>query len=137
VGYQLVTAATGLTTDQNNHFALFSYSGGTLTKVAESLNVTDGSLWTGTLGYRSVAFSSTYEDAPEGLYYVAWIYNQSAGTAPFIGAASVTTGHLEDMSFTNSATFIRIASGTSIPSSTTMGALTNEDDRFWITLEKP
>lgn len=75
------------TGDNTNSIALYKYSGGVLTKVAETAN--DENIWKNTAGsFVSVPFLSTYSAGP-GLYYVSALYNNSAQTTqPRIGAAS-------------------------------------------------
>ena len=103
-----------------NRFALFSYSGGTLTRIAQTIN--SDTVWETavTNGWTSFAF-----DAPvavsAGLYYIAALYNGGA-TIPTIGIvpnsfnASVNIGD-----FTNSAKLSLILAGqATMPSSVSM-----------------
>ena len=62
------------TANNYNGVALYSYSGGTLTKVASSTD--DGNIWKGgTNTWQSKAFSSTYS-ATAGLYYIVSFYQK-------------------------------------------------------------
>lgn len=81
------------TGDQTNDIALFSYSAGTLTKIAEtassntfySSNVTANTLIT-------TAWASPVALTGGQIYYVGWIYNNSAQTtAPTIGGGQALT----------------------------------------------
>jgi hypothetical protein len=125
-GVKFFQATQGVyTADNNNKIGLYSYSGGTLTKVAESAD--NGNLWKGTPNnWRTQAFSSPYVASP-GLYFVSALYNQSAQTtAPTIGAmAPVLNATVSTMDFTNSATFTGLAPTTNdLPASQSIGGLT-------------
>ena len=93
-GIRFFLRTTGsYTADNTNNVALYSYSGGTLTLVAESAN--NGALYAGTANsYISAPFTAPYAAAP-GLYYAAVLYNQSAEvTAPVIQSVSVGNGNI-------------------------------------------
>jgi len=89
--------------DQYNGVALYSVSGGTWTKVAETTN--DGTFWEGTANtWHTKAFATPY-DAAEGVYYIAALYcnNGSQVTAPAIlGMTSLQGNNNGLMDFTNS-----------------------------------
>jgi hypothetical protein len=90
------------TANNYNGVALYSVSGGTLTRVDSSAN--DGNTWKATSGaWTSKAFSSTYS-AAAGIYYVAALYSSSAATAaPQIGAGAATlAAAVKYFDFTNS-----------------------------------
>lgn len=72
------------TGDNNNRVALYSYSGGTLTQVATSAN--DEAIWKAASNtYTTASFTAPYA-AAAGLYFVGFIYNNSAQvTAPALG----------------------------------------------------
>jgi hypothetical protein len=67
------------TGDQTNGLALYIYSAGTLVKVRETAN-----------DYVQVPFT-TPAVLSKGLYYIAAIYNSSAGTAPQIDMTAIGT----------------------------------------------
>lgn len=91
------------TANNTNSISLYSYSGGTLTKEAESAN--NGNIWKGaSTTIQTVAFASSYA-AAAGIYFVGYLYStSSASTAPTVGilAASVG-GNANAFDFTNSA----------------------------------
>jgi hypothetical protein len=94
-------AAGSYTADQYNGVALYSYSGGTLTKVDSSAN--DGNIWVSANNtWTSKAFYTTYT-AAAGVYYIGFVYNSSAQTtAPTIGAnATTVSGTVNTFDFTN------------------------------------
>jgi hypothetical protein len=69
---------TGSYTGNNfNGVGLYSYGGGTLTRVASSSSSL--SLWGGATGFLQISFSSTYA-AAKGLYFIALMYSSSAQT---------------------------------------------------------
>jgi hypothetical protein len=116
------------TGDQTNSISLFSYSGGTKTKVAESAN--DANIWKGTSNtWQTVAFASTYV-AAAGLYFVGFLYNQSAQTtAPALGALTASANAaVNGVDFTNSAKLHSSRSGQNTVASTyamSLSGLTN------------
>ena len=87
-GVAFFLSVTGVYTPSNtNGVALYTYSSGSFTKVAESTNT--GALWSGTAqAYLQVPFSSTYA-ITAGEYYVGLLYSSSAQTtAPSLGGAT-------------------------------------------------
>lgn len=88
------------TASDTNSVSLFSYSGGTITKQAESTN--NGNLWKGS-ALRAEAFASTYA-APAGFYYIGMLYNTSAQTTgPTVGSTTTTSNAtINTFDFTNS-----------------------------------
>jgi hypothetical protein len=91
------------TGNNTNSISLYSYSGGTLTKVAESAN--DENIWKAASGsWQTTPFASTYA-AAAGIYFVGLLYNNSAQTtAPSIGKlADNLGGNSVIADFTNSA----------------------------------
>jgi hypothetical protein len=78
-GVGLISHTAGSFTGDNNcKIGLYTRSGSTFTRVAQSVNNT--AIFTQTAGaYFEVAFSSTYVAAP-GLYYIAVLFNASAIT---------------------------------------------------------
>lgn len=126
--------AGNYTGDNNNKVGLYTYSGGTLTKVAESTN--DANLWKATGGtFGSKAFSSTYA-AGAGLYFIAILYNQSSQTtAPVINKQPDQPVNTLAVDFTNSAKLASKLTGqTDLPSSQAMSGLTAETDTPWLAL---
>jgi hypothetical protein len=90
IPFQVATTVNGLafiqtqtgnyTADNNNRVGLYSTNGTTLTLVASSAN--DGSLWqtaSANTGFQ-VPFTTPYSLTVPGLYYAAFIYNNSAQT---------------------------------------------------------
>lgn len=125
-GVKWYQATQGSYTASNyNGVGLYSYSGGTLTKVASSTD--DGNIWKGSSNtWQSKAFSSTYA-ASAGVYFVGFLYCRSAETtAPAIGffplSANAAVGGVD---FTNSAKLQGTLSGqTALPSSQAMSGIT-------------
>lgn len=122
------------TGDSFNGVALFSYNAGTLTQVAVSANTAD--CWKATAdSYSSLAFSSTYK-AAAGLYFVGALYHNSAQTtAPSIGSSPAVVAYQVIQGpggSKNPAGYL--SSQTSMPASTTMGALGTGTSRVWLTL---
>lgn len=125
---------TGLMTWQNvngvftannyNGVGLFSYSGGTLTKIAESTN--DLALWTGGASvWKTIPFSAPVI-LSKGVYYAAALRcSTAAGTAPTVLAfGNFLTANIA-FDFTNSAFLGAVGTGvTALPSSITASALT-------------
>jgi hypothetical protein len=126
-GVKWAQTITGVYTANNyNGVALYSYSGGTCTLVASSTN--DGTIWsTGSAVWRSKAFSSTYS-ASAGIYFVAFLYNQSAQTtAPTLAAGASTSSNSGLVDFTNSAKVSSTLSAqTSLPLSFAMSSTNNQ-----------
>lgn len=118
-------AQGNFTGDQTNSIALYSYSGGTLTKVAESAN--NANIYKGTSNtWQQVSFSSTYS-ATAGIYYIGFLYNQSAQTtAPTLGSANFSNSGASGAGtlFSNSArTAAILSSQTSHPSTVAASSL--------------
>ena len=112
------------TADNYNGVGLYSYSGGTMTLVASSTN--DGNIWKGTAQtWQTKAFSSTY-NAAAGLYFIAYIYNNSAQTtAPIIGGTTSFSANAAVYDFTNSAKLSSTLNGqNSLPASQAMSGTT-------------
>jgi hypothetical protein len=75
----LVGTAGNYTANNTNGVALYSYSGGTLTLVAQT-GAGSGSTW-GSGGYNKIPFGATYS-ASAGMYYIVTLYCRSAETTP-------------------------------------------------------
>jgi hypothetical protein len=117
-GVKWIQAVQGnYTGDNYNGWGLYSYSGGTLTLRASSTN--DSEIWKGTANtMQTKAFSSTYA-ATAGVYFLAWLYCQSAQTtAPSMYAKpNLPTGY--NGAFTNSAALAFSQTGqTALPTPT-------------------
>lgn len=122
------------TGDNNNRVGLYSYSGGTLTLVASSAN--NASLWTSAANaIQTIPFSSTYA-ASAGLYFAAFIYNNSAQTTAPTLESGVALNNLvmasTAMGFTNSAKLHGTSSGTDLPSSIAMSSITASVIPSWV-----
>jgi hypothetical protein len=96
------TTQGNYTSDQNNKVGVFSESGGTLTKLAESTN--DGNLWKGASGtFQKKAFNAAVPLTGGRTYFIATLYNSSAQvTAPVIRANNDIVQNLSALDFTNS-----------------------------------
>lgn len=119
------TVAGNFTGDNTNGIALYSYSGGTLTKVAETAN--DANILKGTSNtWQKATFATPYA-ADAGIYYVAFLYNSSAQTtAPAVGTANYSNSGASGQGtlFTNSARVAGILnSQTSFPSTVASSSL--------------
>jgi len=133
IKYYLTTTGS-FTGDNNNKIGLYTYSGGTFTKVAESSNST--SLWTGSTGIRSGAFTSTYF-ATKGVYFVAMLYNQSAQTtAPAFGIATGTSsGYMGGLDFTNGVSLNMTLGGqTDLPATISAASMNQNTIRWWLSI---
>ena len=103
-----------------NGVALFTYSGGTLTRVAFSTDSEATWETASANSWGSVAFATPYS-ASEGLYYVGLLYN-GTGTAPAIyGTVNSINANVNIADFTNSAKLnLTLGSQTAMPSSVSM-----------------
>jgi hypothetical protein len=123
------------TGSNENSISLYSYSGGTITRVAVSAN--DANIWKGaSSSTQAVPFGTPYT-ASAGVYYIGLLYSQSAQTtapalfaAPSLGDNTIVVGD-----FTNSARFVASVGGrTSSPASIAMSSIGNNGSRFWLAL---
>lgn len=124
------------TGDQTNSIALYSYSGGTLTKVAESTN--DQTHWKGTANaYKQIAFVTPYA-ATAGLYFVGMLYNNSAQTtAPALGGlANLNNSNMAGgPGFANSAKiYAGLAAQNTQPASFAMSSAAQSSLLPWVAL---
>lgn len=126
------------TGDNNNRVGLYSYNNtnGNLTLVASSAN--SATLWTSAANaIQTVPFSSTYA-AAAGIYFVAYIYNQSAQTTAPGLASGVALNNLAmsstAMGFTNSAKLHGTSTGTDLPASILSSAITASAIPSWVSL---
>ncbi len=124
-GVKFIQAVQGsYTADTSNVVGLYTYSGGTLTRVAISTD--NGNLWKNAAGATGTqAFTGTYV-ATAGLYFVGLLYHSSAQvTAPGIASNSTAAATYPRFDLTNSSTFVgTLASQTTLPSSQAMSGLT-------------
>jgi len=122
------------TADNYNGVGLYTYSGGTLTRVASSTD--DGDIWKASAEMKTVPFSSPYV-ASAGLYYVAFLYNSSAQTtAPTLGASPAGVSLVMVAgAYTNSAKLTgQRTSQDTLPSSMDMADLSANNVSFWAEL---
>lgn len=123
------------TGDNYNGIGLYAISGTNLTLVASTTN--DANCWAtpAANSMNSKAFSIPY-NAAAGVYYIGWLYNQSAQTtAPTIQAKPNTV----NFSFSNNTPFYTInmflgysvASQSTLPASLTLSALTTSAIGVW------
>jgi hypothetical protein len=123
------------TGDNTNGIALYSYSGGTLTKRAESAN--DPNIWKGATGtWQTIPFASTYA-AAAGIYFIGFLYNQSAQTtAPQVGSGA-NTGALavQSFDFSNSVKLSsQILTQSSFASSYASSSMVGNNTRYFASL---
>ena len=124
------------TPDQNNRIGLYSYSGGTLTLVASCANT--AALWTsGANAIQTIPFTTPYA-AAAGIYYVAFLYNNSAQvTGPALGSCVALNNAAMSgtaYGFTNSAKLHGTSTGNDIPASIAMTAITASTITSWVAL---
>ena len=124
------------TPDQNNRIGLYSYSGGTLTLVASCANT--AALWTSAANaVQTIAFTSPYV-AAAGIYYVAFLYNNSAQvTAPALGSGVALNNSAMSgtaYGFTNSAKLHGTSTGNDIPASIAMTGISASTIPSWVAL---
>lgn len=121
------------TASDTNEINLYTFSGGTLTKVAGTGN--DGNLWKSASGtFVTYAFTGTYA-ATAGLHFIGMIWNRSAvTTVPIITGLNTTIG--SGMDFTNSSKFIALLNTQTALAATTqaMSALTTSTQGFYVAL---
>jgi len=135
-GVKFIQTVQGNYTSNNyNGVGLFTYSAGTLTKVASSTD--DGNIWKATAStMSSKAFSSTYA-ASAGLYFIALMYSSSAQvTAPSLGVINAASSVNVITDFTNSAITSSLITGQAALPATTqaMSGLTGATTEFKVYL---
>jgi len=118
VKWQQITQGN-YTADNNNRIGLYSVAAGVLTLRASCAN--DGDLWKGAAGCITKAFTVPYA-APAGLYYIGYLYNQSAQvTGPAIAAHVGLQSLVSALDFTNGNLLSSYFAGADLqPSTTTM-----------------
>lgn len=124
-GIQGAFTATG-----ENRIALFSYSAGTLTNVAQTIN--SDAVWetASSASWASFAFSAPVVISA-GLYFIGALYNGGA-TAPTVGVVPNTlSGNMMTVDFTNSAKLnFTLGTQATMPSSFAMSAGTVSNVNF-------
>ena len=130
-----VRTAGSYTGDNNNRVGLYSYNTGTglLTLVASSTN--SATLWTSAANAgQTISFSSTYFAKP-GIYFAALIYNQSAQTtAPGLASGVALNNAVMGSTaygFSNSAKLYGTSTGTDLPATINMSAITASAVPTW------
>lgn len=122
------------TGDNENSIALYSYSGGTSTRIAITAN--DETIWKNTTGALvKVPFTGTIV-LPPGFYRASTLFNASATvTAPIIGglATLATTGQ-STADYANSAKNAGSSSETALPASKTEAAISALQTQQWLGL---
>lgn len=124
------------TGDQNNRVGLYSYNinTGLLTLVASSAN--SATLWTSAANAgQTIPFSASYNASP-GIYFVAFIYNNSAQTTAPSLASGIALNNAAMGStaygFTNSAKLYGTSTGTDLPATINMSAITTSLIPSWV-----
>jgi hypothetical protein len=134
-GVAIHTRTAGSFTAANeNSITLYSYSGGTLTKVAASAN--SGTIWQSTANtFSQVPFSGSTYSAAAGVYFVGLCYNNSAQTtAPQLaGGLTISNAAIVSPLTTNSAKLYGTAAGTTSPATILMSSITGTSS-IWVGL---
>lgn len=123
------------TATTTNRIGLYSYSGGTLTQRAATAD--SAATWTGASNtWVTKAFTATYAATP-GLYFVAYIYRNTAQTTqPQIGALPVGSQNAwSSADLTNSAKLYGFQTGqTDLPATQLMSGIGTMGDRPFMAL---
>lgn len=135
-GFKVYQVVQGNYTAANyNGGGLYSYSGGTLTRIVSSTD--DGNIWKATANsWITKAFSATTDVTP-GIYYMLLLYCQSnQTTAPTIGGApSTSNANVLPYDFTNSAKFYgQVASQTALPATIAMSSVTSNVANYYVSV---
>jgi hypothetical protein len=129
----VLNQAGNFTGDNTNSISLFSYSAGTLTKIAETAN--DENIFKATANLlQTVNFASTVAVNP-GVYYIGLLYNSSAQTtAPsFRSPLSMGVLTFNSLDYTNSAKLNGAVSATnSPPASIAASAISTSNSRYLV-----
>lgn len=124
------------TADNYNGIGLYSYSAGTLTKIAESTD--DGNIWKGSTATLQTKNFSSPVAVTAGLYFVAFLYNSSAQTtSPSIAGQSSNAfiAAVFSLDFTNSAKLRgSVSSQTTLPATQAMSGVTAVTSYPWFAL---
>lgn len=125
------------TGDQNNVIELYTYSAGTITRVATTGNVAN--IWqtanSGTVGSQALASSATYVMTANTLYFIVFLWHSSATTtAPVLGCKTgMVSASVSSFDFSNSAkysSFLLAQTNTTSPQA--MSSLTGTTSNFWL-----
>jgi hypothetical protein len=125
VAYVMQTAGS-FTGDNNNKIGLYTYSGGTLTRVAQTAN--DANIWKATANtLAKAAFTGTYS-ASAGIYFIGFLGNWTAAPTPpviYTAPALAFNAIALTQDFTNSGKLNSLlAAQTDLPSSQASSGLT-------------
>ena len=84
------TAGTGFTPNNSNHIGLYSYVPGENFITQRAVSASNDALWSATpiARYGNANFVTPYL-APPGIYYTAFLFNGTGGTAPGLGSFSI------------------------------------------------
>ena len=116
VKFQQVTQGN-YTADNNNRIGLYSVVAGVLTLVASRAN--NGDLWKGAAGAITVPFSAPYA-AAAGVYYIGYLYNNSAQvTAPVLAGHPTLQASVAPLDLANSNILSSYFASTDLVASTT------------------
>jgi len=122
------------TADNYNGVGLYSYSNGTLTKIAESTN--DGNIWKGGSGTIQTKNFSAPVNVIAGIYFVAFLYNSSAQTTSPSLAGQATNAFIAAMfslDFTNNAKLRgAVSSQSTLPTTQVMSGVTAVTTYPWV-----
>lgn len=130
----LLSTAGVFTADNNNRLGLYTLSGTTLTLVASSAN--NANLWKATADAVSAAAFSTPYAATAGLYYVGWLFNNSATTTdPVQRAFPALTSGLNSLDLTAGLKLSGVLTGqTDLPSTQDLVAVSGASSRPFLYL---
>lgn len=125
--------AGSYTADNTNGVALYSYSGGTLTLVADSGNV--GTIWTaGANTFPTRNFTTPYLAQP-GLYFVGLLYNQSAQTtAPALTGGTALGNAAMAAPRTGTSKLYGTVAATGFTASIAMSSISTLTATYWVGL---
>jgi len=125
-GVKFVQTTQGnYTGDQNNRVGLYSVAAGVLTLVASCAN--DANFWVNAAGIVTKAFSVPYA-APAGVYYIGYLYNNSAQTAaPVLAGHAAYTVNMNILDLANDNKLVSYFDARTdlVPSTTTMAGTSN------------
>jgi hypothetical protein len=128
----MLSQAGNFTGDNTNSISLYSYSSGTLTKIAETAN--DQTIFKATANVlQTVNFAATVAVNP-GVYFIGLLYNSSAQTtAPsFRGPLAMPTLNINTLDYTNSAKIVGVAAASTAPASIASSAISTNNLRYLI-----
>lgn len=133
-----VRALGSYTADNNNRVGIYSLNltTGLLTLVASSAN--NATLWTSAANAgQTITFTTPYSASP-GIYVVAFIYNNSAQTTAPALASGIALNNAAMAStafgFSNSAKLYGTSTGTDLPATINMSAITASVIPSWVAI---